>query len=201
MKGRLIASWHHYGRVGLSSGVFILPAAAAASTVNTAVFDAAGGAAWSGTEVTGASAYNTAVVIPDVSSPAGGTLTYSLFSNGTCSDSADTTQTVTLNGDGTVPNSDPTGALGADTYSFQAVYNGDGINDSSPPPGVCESFTIARANPTAPTISNLPTNATWSPGGGFAAVLSGTDSDSMESVIPRMTDVPTTSGLAVTYKP
>ena len=162
MKGRLIATVASVtAAIALSSGVFALPAAADTSTLTTAVFDASSNTTWgTGPEVTGASAYDTSVVVPDVSSPAGGTLTYSLYPNGTCDDPATSTQTVTLNADGSVPNSDATGAMGAGTYSFQATYNGDGVND--PSSGVCEPFTVGTAtSSTTAAVFDAGTNTAW----------------------------------------
>jgi hypothetical protein len=65
--------------------------------------------------------------------------------------------------------------------------------------GSQQTFTIEQVAPTPPTISNVPTNATWSSGGQFTAVLSGTDSDGTQSVTSSTTAVCTASGLVVTY--
>ena len=152
MKGRLIAIVATVAAaVGLSSGVFALPATAAASTVTTAVFDAAGGAPWTGTEVTGASAYDTATVVGDGTQTPTGTVTYSLFDNGMCTTDADTTtDTETLN-DGTVPNSRTEGPFGAGSYSFDAVYHGD-ANYTASSPSTCESFSVGKASSSTSTI-------------------------------------------------
>src|SRR5271157_1601797 len=128
----------------LVGGLFATPASAANSTITTAVNDAGSNAPWNPTgEVYGASAEDTAVVTPDVSSPAGGNLTYSFFLNGTCT-GIPTTQTVNLNPDGTVPNSSATGILDAGSYSFDAIYNGDGTNHPSLV-SACEPFTVLQA--------------------------------------------------------
>ena len=152
MKGRLIAIVATVAAaVGLSSGVFALPATAAASTVTTAVFDAAGGAPWTGTEVTGASAYDTATVVGDGTQTPTGTVTYSLFDNGMCTTDADTTtDTETLN-DGTVPNSRTEGPFGAGSYSFDAVYHGD-ANYTASSRSTCESFSVGKASSSTSTI-------------------------------------------------
>jgi hypothetical protein len=196
MKARLTAI--AIAVVALSGGLFVAPAAADTSTTTNVVNDEGTSSPWSGSEEFGASAYDTAVVTPDVSAPAGGTLTYLLFTSGTCDGTQLSSQTVNVNSmDGTVPPSDPTAVLDAGTYSFEATYNGDGTNDASP--GVCESFTIGEATPGTPSITNLPSNPTWSSGGGFTATLSDTGSDGVQSVTSSTTDVCTTSGLAVTY--
>jgi hypothetical protein len=66
--------------------------------------------------------------------------------------------------------------------------------------GSPESFTIVQATPSpTPSISNLPAGPTWSPGGGFTAVLNATDSNGAQSVTSGTTSVCTASGLVVTY--
>jgi hypothetical protein len=196
MKRRLIII---VALVALFGGLAVVPAGAAGFSSNTNVVnDTATNSPWTGNESFGSGAYDTSVVTPDNSTPAGGTLTYTLFSGATCGGSPLTTaQVVTLNPDGTVPNSDPTSNLDAGTYSFDAIYNGDTVND--PSSGVCESFAIGQATPTQPMISNLPSNPTWTSGGGFTASLSGTNSDGTPSVSSSTTSVCTASGLGVTY--
>src|SRR5262249_35720924 len=74
----------------------------------------------------GTSAYDTATIGNQVSSlPATGTVTYEFFTtiDGTGPHSD---ETVTLNPDGTVPASALHGPLTAGSYSFIAVYSGDG---------------------------------------------------------------------------
>ena len=184
--------------IAVSGSFLVAPAGAATSTTTNVVNDAGTNSPWAGTEVFGASAEDTSVVTPDMSTPAGGNLTYNLFKGGTCDGTQIGTQTVTLNSNGTVPNSEPTVNLDAGTYSYDAIYNGDGIND--PAPGVCAAFTIAQATPSpTPAIANLPSSPTWSSGGGFTATLNATDSDGTQSVTSSTTGVCTASGLVVTY--
>ena len=202
MKTRLLAVG---ALVAISAGFLAVPASAANSSVTNVVNDASTNLAWAGTETFGAAAYDTAVVTGDGTPPAAGDLTYDLYANGTCDstnpDDLLSSQTVTLNSDGTVPNSNTTTVLDAGAYSFDATYLGDlgggGTNDPSTP--VCTAFNIGRATPTAPSISNLPTSPTWSSGGGFSATLGGTNSDGTQSVSSSTTAVCTTSGLGVTY--
>ena len=124
------------------------------TTTTTAVVDAGTGGAWDGTEVTGASAYDTAVVTG--SSPTG-TVTYSFFTNGTCSAGSSSTSTVTLSG-GSVPASSTVGPLGTGSYSFDAAYSGDSGNLAST--SACEPFSVAQA-PTTFTASANPTSTTY----------------------------------------
>src|SRR5207249_1885609 len=133
----------------------------APTTVTTTVIDEAISAAWSGSEKTGASAHDTATVGGQGATPATGTITYSLFSNGSCTAPATSSQPVTLNANGTVPNSSSTGALAAGSYSFRASYGGDTGYAAST--ASCEAFSVAVAATTVTTtvIDNL-TGLTWS---------------------------------------
>jgi len=64
--------------------------------------------------------------------------------------------------------------------------------------GTAQSFTVGAIPPTAPSITNLPSNPTYSPGGGFTATVS-TDSNGTKSVTSSTPGVCTASGLVVTY--
>lgn len=126
----------------------------ASSSTSTTVFDNATKAAWAGTEVAGATAYDTATVTGVAEFAPTGTVTYSLFTNGTCAGSAGTTQTVTMTA-GAVPKSDATGALAAGAYSYQATYSGDGNYSAST--ASCEPFTVAPVTVPGTTPQVSPT--------------------------------------------
>ncbi len=129
--------------------------------MTTTVFDAATNAAWTGGEVTGAAAYDTASVSGVSGFTPTGTVSYSYFANGTCSSTATSTQTVTLSG-GIVPHSPSTASLGAGTYYFDATYSGD-VNYSVSAPSGCESFTVNKGTPpTSTTVFDANTNGPWS---------------------------------------
>ena len=95
----------------------------ASSSVSTLIYNASTNKAISGSQPLGTSVYDTAMVTGTPFTPTG-TVTYEFFTtingSGTPVD-----QTVTLNANGTVPNSTPTAALAAGSYSFIAVYSGD----------------------------------------------------------------------------
>jgi len=133
--------------------------------ISTAVFDYGTSAAWSGTEVVGASAYDTSMVTePGFMPEATGTVTYYLYTGGSCS-AVD--EVSALNGiswpemvnlaSGNVPNSQVTGALAAGPYSFQAVYSGDGNYEGATSP--CEPFSVIGINT---VVFDSTTNAAWS---------------------------------------
>src|SRR3974377_614410 len=80
-----------------------------------------------GTGITGATVTDSAQLNGQISGfPASGTVTYALF-HGTC-DSKGTQvgadDAVTVNADGTVPDSGPFGPLGAGAYVFEVTYGG-----------------------------------------------------------------------------
>ena len=127
------------------------------TTTSSTLEDATTNSQWSGTEVSGATAYDTATV--SGSSPTG-TATYDFYTNGTCSGTAATSDTVTLSG-GVVPKSNTTAALGAGSYSFEVAYSGDVGNLAST--STCESFAVAGPTVTCTTnasIFNTGVNAT-----------------------------------------
>ena len=142
---------------------------------STTVFDGSTHAAWSGTEVTGATAYDTSTVTGVEGFTPTGTVTYVLYDNGTCAAPDELalpgsvalsahavigTDTVTLAG-GLVPDSAPTAPLGAGPYSYRAVYSGD--DNYSPAVMACEPFTVDPAQPNASTtVFDGSTHAAWS---------------------------------------
>jgi hypothetical protein len=123
----------------------IICSGASPSTINTTVFDAATNAAWAGTEVAPASAYDTSTV----SAGATGTVSYTFFSNGTCAGDGSDAGTVAV---GTQSSTEST--LAAGSYSFQASYNGDASHAGSTSP--CEPFSVTAA-PTGPTNTSITT--------------------------------------------
>src|ERR1019366_10813885 len=113
----------------------------------------------SGSETTGASAYDTATVTTSNGFTATGTVSYSFFSNGTCAVPASATDMVNLNADGTVPNSKTEGPLAAGSYAFQATYSGDSSYGGST--SACEPFSVATSTPTpAGAVAGITTPST-----------------------------------------
>jgi fimbrial isopeptide formation D2 family protein len=115
-----------------------------------------------GTGVTGATVTDSAQLNGQAPErPASGTVTYKLF-NGTCgwpgaqvgSDDA-----VTVNSDGTVPDSGPFGPLGAGNYVFEVTYSGDSNYTGIWTPE-CEPFTIGPATLTLETTPHTSTGVT-----------------------------------------
>ena len=133
--------------------------AAAPTQTSTTVMDNATGKPWSGTETTGAEAFDTAAVTPQGGGsfpfPPTGTVTFKLYtsssalsSDGSCTGTAGTPQTVTINPDGTAQSS-PTAPLATGFYGYQASYtSGDGNYSNSI--GNCEPFAVGKP----PTVTN-----------------------------------------------
>ena len=131
----------------------------ATSQTATVVYDATLNLPWTGLELTGASAYDTSTVIGSAGTPSG-TVTYNFFHNGTCSVTPASTSTVTLNANGSVPNSSSTGGLATGNYSFQASYSGNGTYNAST--GSCEPFSLGRAlSLTATVVDDAATSLPW----------------------------------------
>ncbi len=145
------------------------------TSTSAAVDDAGTGSAWSGSEVTGASAYATASVMASGGGlTPSGTVTYTFYSGNTCTSGTIGTSTVTMSG-GTVPHSSTTAPLGAGTYSLSASYSGDSAHQGSS--SGCTHFTVNKAQPATSVASNVnPSNygqqvtftATVSGAGGFS---------------------------------
>ncbi len=89
-----------------------------------------------------------------------GTLQYDFWTNGFC-DGTSTTQTVTLESSGNVPNSSSTAPLAAGSYSFTAAYSGDnnyfGSNSS------CEPFTVLQGPTMKVRVSKFFTDPSLNP--------------------------------------
>jgi hypothetical protein len=127
--------------------------------VGTVVDDSTSNAAWNGTEHTGAAAYDTATVTSVGGITPTGTVTYSLFNNGSCTGAPATTSTQTLSG-GLVPNSDATSALAAGTYSYSGSYSGDG--NYLPATGSCDAFAVTKATTSlGSVVDDAGSDAPW----------------------------------------
>jgi hypothetical protein len=84
-------------------------------------------------------------------SNAGGTVTYTVYSDNACSQNPQDAGTVTVT-NGSVPDSNPITFNSAGTFYWQASYSGDSNND--PATSACQSE-IVTVNPNAPGITTL----------------------------------------------
>ncbi|TMI08247.1 hypothetical protein E6H34_05260 [Candidatus Bathyarchaeota archaeon] len=85
---------------------------------------------------------------------AGGTVTYTLFSDAGCTASGVVISTVTVV-NGVVPDSSATSPTPAGAYSFLATYSGDANN--KPVTGACEPFNVLKTSPGITTSLSLTT--------------------------------------------
>jgi hypothetical protein len=119
--------------------------------VATTVIDNATGHAWTNSELVGASAHDTASISGQLAgTAASGTVTYSLFHNGSCTAPAATTQAVIVSATGGVPGSNSTGSLVKGSYAFRASYSGD--PNYSAATGPCEAFSVGLVAVTVRTV-------------------------------------------------
>ena len=163
---RLMAASALAGVATVTAGLIVAgPAGAttgtAASSLSTTVDDAGTAGPWSGLEMTGASAFDTATVSGSAGAVPSGTVNYQLFDGSSCSGPVVSSQTVTVDSSATVPASSPTAALGAATYSYQASYSGD--DTYAPSTAACEPFTVSPAyDSTDVVIYDAQTHGPWS---------------------------------------
>jgi len=139
---------------------------------------------------------NDSATLTGAASNASGTVTYSLFSNGTCTTPATSTQTVNVT-NATVPNSANFTPTVAGSYSYQATYSGDSA-DVGPVTSPCEPFSVLAAQ-----IHILKTadHSTVNAGDpiGFTVTVSNTGTGTANGV--SVTDpLPAGSGSGVTWK-
>jgi hypothetical protein len=163
---------------GPSPAPVLADALPAQTTLTVAVNDAGTGQAWQSPERAGSSASATATIAPAGILPPTGSVTYSLYADNGCSTAAISSETVPLNGDGSVPASRPTGALSPGAYGFQATYTGDALNGAAT--SSCAPFAVAPAQPVTISASANPTSASY----GNTVILSaaGLPSDATGSV-------------------
>ncbi len=145
---------------GSTSGCEMFSVAKGSTTTATVVYDASTGTAWSGSELTGASAYDTATVTPSGSFTATGTVTYTVYDTSDCSGTGtpEPAGGVTLSG-GLVPNSTYTGPLTGGSHSFQASYSGDSNYNGSA--SFCERFDVGKASSTVLTEIQVVSGTTY----------------------------------------
>ncbi len=104
----------------------------------------------SASSVTIGTAVHDSATLSGVTPTAGGTVTYSVYSDSSCATLllALGTQTVA---NGLVPNSDPVTFDAAGAYYFQAAYSGDANNGAAASPCTSEQLTVAKNSPSIAT--------------------------------------------------
>ncbi len=144
-------------------------------TVVSTVFDAGSGRSWSGTETTGAEAYDTSSLTATAGFAPTGTISYAFYSNDNCTGNATETDTGRALG----ADSSTTAPLAVGSYSYLAGYSGD--SNYTAATGTCESFTVTKATPTVSSaVEDAATSLPWS--GSEASGASATDSATVAGV-------------------
>jgi hypothetical protein len=90
---------------------------------------------------------------------AGGTVTYTVYTNSACSAGAQTAGTKVVT-NGIVPNSDPIMFNTAGTFDWQAVYSGDANNNPATSTCQTETLVVNKATPTISTVLSTTTAMT-----------------------------------------
>ncbi len=185
---------NYTGSTGVCESFSVSTTGEGATTITTSLANTTGTAIANGSSVAlGTSVDDTATVkpIPSATTPTG-TVTYRFFDNSTCAGTAASTQPVNLNGDGTVPASNPSGALTAGGFGFEASYSGDAHYTGSI--GVCEPFSVSQGST---TLANTLKSTSGTTIGGGSTVALGTSVYDTVSLTPSPSvTIPTGS---VTY--
>jgi hypothetical protein len=90
-------------------------------------------------------------------SDAGGTVTYTVYTDSACTQGAQPAGTKTVT-NGVVPDSNPITFNSAGDFYWQAVYSGDANNDGATSDCTSEHLIVTKANPSIATAQNLLPN-------------------------------------------
>ena len=94
--------------------------------------------------------------LANASSHPTGTVTYTVYSNNTCTTSYAAAGVKTLNSNGTIPNSNDVTFNTPGDYYWQAVYSGDSNNKSATSPCTSEHLVVTKAGPAISTQASGP---------------------------------------------
>ncbi|MDQ4490884.1 hypothetical protein RBS60_11830 [Sinomonas sp. ASV486] len=133
----------------------------------------------SATTITAGSSAHDSATLSGASANAGGTVTYSVFSDNACSVKVSDAGTVTVTA-GSVPNSNDVTFNTAGTYFWQAAYSGDANNNGATSPCTSEQLVVK----TKPTIATTLSATSITVGGSVhdSAALTGATSTAGGSV-------------------
>ncbi len=131
-------------------------------TPSISVRDQATAQPWTNTELGGSKAYAASALSHGATIHPTGTVTYRLYTNGSCSSPSPTTEIVTVGAGGAVPDSSPTAPLGLGTKSYKASYSGDDY--FAPADSPCQSFTVSKLPQAITWSSTAPTGAAYRSG-------------------------------------
>jgi hypothetical protein len=120
----------------------------------------------SGTAVDVGSTVHDSATLSSATADAGGTVTYTVYSNSGCSLGARDAGTVNVSA-GSVPDSNGLAFNSAGTFYWQAVYSGDTKNNGATSPCTSEVLTVNPKHPSASTAQDLIPNDSFTLSGGF----------------------------------
>jgi hypothetical protein len=120
----------------------------------------------SATSVDVGSTVHDSATLTGATSDAGGTVTYTVYTNDTCTAGARDAGTKTVT-NGVVPDSDPLAFNTAGTFYWQAVYSGDANNNGATSTCTDETLVVNKKQPSASTAQNLIPNDNFTLSGGF----------------------------------
>ncbi|WP_138418417.1 hypothetical protein [Sinomonas gamaensis] len=131
-------------------------------------------------------------------SNAGGTVTYTVYTNNTCSAGAQSAGTVTVT-NGAVPDSNAVTFNTAGTYYWQAAYSGDANNNGATSACTSEQLVVSKAQPTVATAQDLIPNDNFTLSAGVSPTGSITfslyaPSDASCAGTPALTQTVTVNG-------
>ena len=124
------------------------------------------GTTLSATSVDVGSTVHDSATLSGETADAGGTVTYTVYTNSACTAGARPAGTVTVTG-GSVPDSNPLAFNTAGTFYWQAVYTGDTKNNGATSACTDETLTVNPKHPTASTAQDLIPNDSFTLLGGF----------------------------------
>jgi hypothetical protein len=120
----------------------------------------------SATSVDVGSTVHDSAALSGVTSDAGGTVTYTVYTNNTCTAGARDAGTVTVT-NGLVPDSNALAFNTAGTFYWQAIYSGDPNNNGATSVCTDETLVVNKLQPGASTAENLIPNDDFTLSGAF----------------------------------
>jgi hypothetical protein len=152
----------------------------------------------SATSVDVGSTVHDSATLTGATADAGGTVSYTVYTNNTCTAGARAAGTVTVT-NGVVPDSNALTFNTAGTFYWQAVYSGDTKNNAATSTCTDETLVVNKLQPSASTAQNLIPNDNFTLSGGFNPTGSITfnlydPSDATCSGTPALTQTVTVNG-------
>ncbi|MEA5454180.1 hypothetical protein SPF06_05530 [Sinomonas sp. JGH33] len=152
----------------------------------------------SATTITVGGTVHDSATLTGESSTAGGTVTYTVYTNNTCSAGAQDAGTLNVT-NGVVPDSNAITFNTTGTFYWQAVYSGDANNNGATSACTSEQLVVSPAQPTVATAQDLIPNDNFTLSAGFSPTGTITfnlyaPSDSTCSGTPALTQTVTVNG-------